>query len=269
MTDQIKELVHIGINAELSYLATVDEESLMEAVRVVELNSNFENLEEEIEVEDFVSAINKVNSLVLYGDDKENPKSFFSNETKPRKIRDFILNTLGLIAPLATGAFAFGYLGFFESKASFLAACILFPALLIIIGFLLMKRLLPVSRKFVTYPTGLKDKTGDYTLEVVGTGLVQLFFEDTTDEDGMLKAKYVVGIEDNPLDEDIYLTHFVMLSQLEGIYLWDAESKSRISQNLLPPLRRKLVHSSFDSYLVGSGIGLGLVSIPAGIANYF
>jgi hypothetical protein len=132
-----------------------------------------------------------------------------------------------------------------------------------------MKSALPVSRRFVTYPADLKDKTGDYTLEVVGTGLVQLFFEETTNEDGMLKAKYVVGIDENPVDEDIYLTHFVMLNKLEAIYLWDSESKSRISKNLLPPLRKKLVHSSFDSYLVGSGIGLGLISIPSGIAYYF
>jgi hypothetical protein len=85
MTDQIKEFVHIGVNAELSYLATVNDESLLEAVKIVELNSNFENLEEEIGVEDFVSSISKVQSLVLYGDDKESPSTFFSDETKSRK----------------------------------------------------------------------------------------------------------------------------------------------------------------------------------------
>jgi len=33
VTDQIKELLHIGVNAELSYLVTVNDESLLEAVR--------------------------------------------------------------------------------------------------------------------------------------------------------------------------------------------------------------------------------------------
>lgn len=269
MTDQIKELVHIGVNAELSYLATVDEESLYDAVKIVDLNSNFENLEEEIGVEDFVSAVNEIHSLVLYGDDKENPRTFFKNETISSRLRSFIFSSLGLVASLATGAFVIGYLDLFESKESFLALSIIVPAFLVVLGFLLMKGALPVSRKFVAYPAGLKEKIGNYTLEVVGTGLVQLFFEDTTDQDGMLKAKYVLGIEENAVDEDIYLTHFVMLSKLEAIYLWDTESKSRISKNLLPPLRRRLVNSSFDSYLIGSGIGLGLVAIPSAIANFF
>lgn len=269
MSREINEMVHIGINANLRYLATVDDESLKDAVKIIELNSNFENLEDEIGIEDFVSAIDEVASLVLYGEDKSDPKSFYEKGMNSFKFRRLLSKVVPWAAGFGTGAFLYGYLGFFESKESFLALCLIVPATLSLLGLLRMKGNLPVAENFVAYPEGLKNKSGSYTLEVTGSGLVQLFFEDTTDEDGMNKAKYVLGIEENPVDEDIYLTHFVSLNTLTGIYLWDSERDIRISKNLLPPLRRILLHSSFASSFLGTGIGVGLISIPAGIANWF
>lgn len=108
------------------------------------------------------------------------------------------------------------------------------------------------------------------SLRIIGiNGLVQMFFYDTNEAEGKLKARYVLNLEQNPNDEVIFLSHYIALTRLKGLYLADIESGERISRNLISPLRRIFVHSSFKEQLIAFGAGSVIISIFFALSDYF
>lgn len=261
MADQIKELVHIGVNADLKYFVNVQDETLEDAAGFVESDSNFENLEDDISVESFTSVIDKVNSVVLYGEDKTDPEIFYELETGEKRIFGVKLKSILSTSFFVIVGGASGYLSGAGFTPLSLSLSLGLPALVLVFGFMLIKGYVKVPSVLVKYPEEFKGTKGDYTFEITGSGLVQMFFDDTTDSDGKNKAKYILGLEKNPIDEVIYLSHFVSLNELKGIYLSDAKTEERLSENLLSPLRRVLIHSSFKYELIGYGVGFAIVPL--------
>ena len=267
MTDQTKELVHIGVNADLKYFVNVQDETLENAARFVETDSNFGNLEEEISVENFTSVIDRIESVVLYGEDKSDPEIFYKLDGKDKKF--FGVKSWNV---LSTGFYvliggSLGYLSGAGYTPLFLSLSLGLPAFFLLAGFLLIKGYIRVPSIFVKFPNELRRISGTYTFEIQGTGLVQMFFEDTTDLDGKNKAKYLLGIEKNPVDEVIYLSHFISLGELKGIYLSDPNTEERLSGNLVSPFRTILIHSGFKYHLIGYGIGLPIVPLVVYVMN--
>ena len=261
MADQIKELVHIGVNADLQYFVNVQDETLEDAAGFVESDSNFENLEDDISVESFTSVIDKVKSVVLYGEDKTDPEIFYELETGEKRIFGIKLKSILSTSFFVIVGGASGYLSGAGYTPLSLSLSLGLPALVLLFGFMLIKGYVKVPSILVKYPEEFKRTKGDYTFEITGSGLVQMFFDDTTDSDGKNKAKYILGLEKNPIDEVIYLSHFVSLNELKGIYLSDAKTEERLSENLLSPLRRVLIHSSFKYELIGYGVGFAIVPL--------
>jgi hypothetical protein len=277
MSNEIIESVHIGVNCELEYFVTIEDETLEQSINIVENDAMYSDLTEKIDIDNFVSVISKIDSLMLYDEDKSNPEIFLELKSGVKEIfgiKFSIKDTLFSIFFFLLGATTIYasttvLLNFFAvNKVSLFLISIVLATGLYIFAFLLINRKIIVPNLFVKLPKDLKNVKGSYQFEITGTGLVQMFFDDSSEEDAKVKAKFVLGIEKNPIDEIIYLTHFVSIQNLTGVYLCNPDDGKRITKNLLSPLRLKLVHSTLPYELKGWAIGIGCVAVPASIWNW-
>ena len=78
MSNEIIESVHIGVNCELEYFVTIEDETLEQSINIVENDAMYSDLTEKIDIDNFVSVISKIDSLMLYDEDKSNPEIFLN-----------------------------------------------------------------------------------------------------------------------------------------------------------------------------------------------
>jgi hypothetical protein len=277
MSNEIKESVHIGVDCELEYFVTIENETLEQSISIVEHDAMYSDLTEKIDIDNFVSVISKIDSLKLYGEDKSNSEIFLELKPGIKKIFGIefsIKDTLSSIFFFLLGvgtiyASTTVLLNFFaDNKINFFLISMILPVGLYISAFLLMNRKIVIPNLFVKLPNDLKNVKGNYQFEITGTGLVQMFFDDSSEQDAKEKSKFVLGIEKNPIDETIFLTHFISIQNLTGVFLCSPDDGKRITKNLISPLRLKLIHSTFPYELKGWAIGIGCFVIPASIWNW-
>jgi hypothetical protein len=274
MKNEANHTVEVQVRCDLSYFLTITDETLKQAIAVVEKDAgNYRILTEELDVHNFVSAISKINEVSISREDDVDSETFFEAKSSGKKILGLPFTTRDLVSNLPWLFLVF--LIFFFAPSIDINPPIYFALALGIslsmygFGELLFKEKIYIPNLFVRYPNGLKDSRGVYKFEVTGPGFVRLFFDDTTDEEAKAKAKYILGIEQNPTDEVIYITHSIMLTHLGGIFLCNPENNSRTSKNLVSPLRRKLIYSLFWLRLQGLAQGFGIVAIPGSIWLWF
>jgi hypothetical protein len=253
---------HVGVNCEISYLVETSDSTLKSAVEYLQSDSDFDNLEDLFDPENFTSVIDQVDSVVLFDKNSSSSEVFWKIKSKRnffKHLPDFMFWFLIF--------FAVGFLDGISIpnlEIYFLVFAIVVPASLYGFSQLLIRDKVKVPNAFVNLPNQFADVVGTYNFEICGTGLVQLFIESDSELDGKNKALSVLGLQNADHADTVYLHHFISLSELKGIYLVDPETKTRVSGNLVSILRRKFKYSTDKFYLAGYAKGMALaLIIPA------
>ena len=268
MNEQLDGVVHIGVNAELSYFVEVEDETLEAAVTYLEDSENHTNLEEVISAETFWSVVSKVHDMSVFREDKTDPIKFYEGKQSLKIFGFRVSEVLSTMFWMGIGA-VIGFSPITDNKYVYLLLSVLIPGALYSTGKLLESNKLPIWGFPNSIPGNLADVVGTYKLEVVGSGFVQMFIDEEDEELGKKMAAAIFDLGPAVSEEAIPLTHFISLSELKGIYLLQDGTESRISGNLIPATKRWLQHSMLKYHLIGAGAGAGVVSIPIAIFNLF
>ena len=278
MSGENSNEVHMGADCKLVFQMEVKEQNLLDAEKIIELESNWDELEKDFSVEKIENIVSEVNKLAIYNesDSKVVFESNYLDSVVPKKLLNSKFSTA---KNYLIGSLFGGLLVFLNNSDDTISNKVLDLIFYLFLAYLAISPLIKlvfsktlISKKFLVPNWGVKwpdiDKAtkGTFIFEVEGRGFVQLFITAVDELDAVEKSKHVLGLDSDFKGSTIELAHFISLNELTGIYLYDQRAKQRISQNLISPIRLKYYHSLYKYILAGETsiawkINLGLILV--------